>query len=149
MIENETWKIFWEDDLVMNWFFWKIWKVLSSEKNRDPQTGIILDYRSEYEDMIWVYDIGIWSFEWEIKNKYGADNYVWFEWNWIFKLDNRVILIWNFTIEHSANTKKIFWTWKIIYPDEKEEIGSRWENEGLGERIYRRYMVGAIFDDSF
>ncbi len=134
--EISTWEIFWRDDLLIKWFVWKIWDVLSDKMNNDPETGMLLDYSSEYEGMIWWYDIGIWYFEWEIKNKYGSETYVWFEGNWIFRLDNGVILSWNFGIEYYLDTKKIFWSWKIRYPDGKEEIWSRGGEWGLYEKIY-------------
>ena len=137
MIEKKTWKIFWKDDLIIRWFVWKIWEVLSDKVDKDPETGIIKESSSEYKDMIWRYDIGIWYFEWEVKNKYGFETHVWFEWNWVFRLDNWVVLIWDFTVEHYLDTRKIYWTWKIEYPNKKEEIWYRGWESGLYEKIYK------------
>ena len=108
------------------------------------------DYSSEYKDMVWRYDIWIWYIEWVVKNKYGSDNYVWFEWSWIFRINNNVILVWNFTIEHYLNDRKIYWAGKIIYKDKSEEVWSRGGKAKLYEKIYTEYQErGAIVDYSF
>ena len=150
MFEIKTWKVFWKDNLLINWFCWQIWNVLSNEKKIDSESGIMGDYSSEYKDMVWRYDIWIWYFEWVVKNKYGSDNYVWFEWSWIFRINNNVILVWNFTTEHYLNDRKIYWAGKIIYKDKSEEVWSRGGKAKLYEKIYTEYQErGAIVDYSF
>lgn len=130
-------KVLWKDNLMIKWFIWKIWDILSEEINKDSKTGVILDYISKYKGMIWRYNMGIWYFEWEVKNKYGSDDYTWFEWIWRFQLDSWVVLVGDFNVEHYLDWKKIFWIWKIIYPNKKEEIGSWWKEAGLIEKVYK------------
>lgn len=137
MFEIKTWKVFWKDNLLINWFCWQIWNVLSNEKKIDSESGIMGDYSSEYKDMVWRYDIWIWYFEWEVKNKYGSDSYVWFEWNGIFRLDNWVILTWTFTIEHYFDTKEIYWSWEIKYPNGEKETWYRGGKAKLYEKLYK------------